>query len=75
MFGGLGAAASLIFLIFALVLFVLAVFMPWFVYRIGQEVKETNRLLRKMVTSLDPEGAAKEAAVAAQRAKTPAIYR
>lgn len=74
MIGGLSVAATLILLFLALVLFVLAVFLPWFVYRISKEVKETNRLLRLMVKALTPEGSASELIAAGSPRDFPEKY-
>lgn len=75
MMGDVGVVFSLFSMVLALVLIILGIFMPWFVYKICQETKEANRLLLKIVHSLNPEEAAKAAAKAAARADRPAVYR
>lgn len=62
MIAGAGQAVvgvgSVLLIIGLLILAVLAVFMPYFVYRISIETERTNKLLRQLLKAYghDPEG-------------------
>lgn len=57
---GLGATFTFIYLIIFLVLLMLGILLPFFVYRIYQESIKTNKLLQQVISCLlDPEKASK----------------